>query len=90
MRLVQKVLDYLHWKTKKELDSCVRNDKYIRYILGREKELTAWSLKVASSLMILWFHGTFLYTTELRVLILAVQNSFLRNDIIFFYYLLSL
>jgi len=30
-RLVQEVLEYLHWKTKKELGNCVRNDKYIWY-----------------------------------------------------------
>lgn len=66
-RLVQEVLEYLHWKTKKELDNCVRNDKHIWYILGGKKEWTKWSLEVASSLVILWFHGTFLYTIELHV-----------------------
>lgn len=39
-RLVQEVLEYLHWKTKKELDNCVRNDKHIWYILGGKKEWT--------------------------------------------------
>lgn len=39
-RLVQEVLEYLHWKTKKELDNCIRNDKYIWYILGGKREWT--------------------------------------------------